>query len=100
MKTITEAIINKALATQPTPELAAYQILVEGEGVGDKPALRWKSGQKVAVLHDPIYALEGLQVEVVGPSDKGEQYVDVRTSSGMVVPIMSNLLAPAGGPSL
>jgi hypothetical protein len=97
MKTITEALISKALSSQPTPELAAHQIL---EGDGDKAVRRYKSGDKVAVLSDTIYALEGLQVEVVGPSDKGEQYLNVRTSSGMVVPILSTLLAPASGPSL
>jgi hypothetical protein len=98
MKTITEALISKALSSQPTPELAAHQILLEGDG--DKAVRRYKSGDKVAVLSDTIYALEGLQVEVVGPSDKGEQYLNVRTSSGMVVPILSTLLAPASGPSL
>jgi hypothetical protein len=94
---ITESLITEAVTKQPTPELAAYRIL---EGDGDQAVKRYKSGDKVAVLSDTIYALEGLQVEVVGPSDKGEQYLDVRTSSGMVVPILSTLLAPASGPSL
>ena len=97
MKNITEALITEALASQPTPELAAHQILMEGDGDAVR---RYKSGDKVAVLSDTIYALEGLQVEVVGPSNKGGQYLDVRTSSGMVVAILSTLLAPAGGPSL
>lgn len=89
MKTITEALITEAL-TQPSPELAAHRILTEAEGA----VVKYKRGDKVAVLSDTIYALEGLQVEVVGPSAKGDQYLDVRTSSGMVVPIISTLLAP------
>lgn len=89
MKTITEALITEALA-QPSPELAAHRILNEGDG----PIVRYKKGDKVAVLSDTIYALEGLQVEVVGPSNKGEQFLEVRTASGMVVPILSTLLAP------
>lgn len=96
MKTITESTISKAL-TKSTPELAAHFIL---EGDGDHAVVKYKKGAKVAVLSDTIYALEGLQVEVVGPSDKGEQYLEVRTASGMVVPILSTLLAPAGGPNL
>jgi hypothetical protein len=82
---ISDSLLNEALA-QPTPELAAYKLLYEG--------IALTRGTKVAVLSDEIYALEGLTVTVVGPSDKGGEFVDVETASGMKVPIISTLLLP------
>lgn len=83
MKPITDKLITEALA-QSNAELSAHVLL--GESLA--------RGTKVAVLSDEIYATEGLTVEVVGPSLKGGQFVDVKLASGMVVPIISTLLLP------
>jgi hypothetical protein len=83
MKQLTDKLITEALA-QPTVELAAAMLLGES----------FSRGTKVAVLSDEIYATEGLTVEVVGPSSKGGQFVDVKLASGTIVPIISTLLAP------
>ena len=59
------------------------------EILGD-PGIR--AGAQVAILSDPIYGMEGIQGKVKGPSDKVSGCVDVELESGVVLPMMSNLL--------
>ena len=95
MKNISNDTIVKALA-QPTPGLAAKYLIESGTDT----VVRYKAGDRVVILDDEIYGYSGLAVEVVGPSDKGGEFLDVRAANGMVIPVFSTLLAPAGGPSI
>ena len=52
-----------------------------------------KPGATVAILHDPIYGMEGVRGKIKGPSNKGLGYVDVELENGTMMPMMANLLA-------
>ena len=84
-KAITEAM--KKVYAGGKVEEAVSEILADA---GIKP------GVTVAVLHDPIYGMEGIKGKIKGPSDKGSGFVDVELENGTTVPMMANLLAVIG----
>lgn len=84
-KTITEAM--KKVYAGGKIEEAVSEILADA---GIKP------GASVAILHDPIYGMEGIKGKVRGPSNKGLGYVDIELENGTTMPMMANLLAVVG----
>lgn len=83
MKTI-EQIVEGLNAKKLTVVEAANAILSED----------LSSGQKVAVIDDPIQGFSGAKGTVKGQSAKGSGFVDVALENGVVMPMQSSLLVP------
>ena len=81
---IQEAVAQVDLRKPDTFYRAANAILTEDNYVS--------SGDKVSPIDDSTYPYEGQVGTVVGPSDKGAGFINVRFENGTIVPIQSSLV--------